>query len=241
MKKLAIAIPTYNEKDNIVELVEKIKIIVKSLPIDTTIIIIDDNSPDGTGKIADNLSHKYTHKSFSVSVIHRKGKLGLASAYIEAFSLALKNKFDYILSMDADLSHNPKYIPVFIKKSKDYDLIIGSRNIQGGKVENWSFIRNIMSKGGSLYARTILNVPIKDFTGGYNLFSQKALRSIDIKSIKSEGYSFQIEMKYRIVKKRLRFCEIPIIFPDRKRGKAKMNKNIFIEAIFRVWQIKFSK
>ena len=240
MKKLAIAIPTYNEKDNLKELIYEVKKVMEPIKIDTTIFIIDDNSPDGTGKIADKLSSKMKKKPFKVVVIHRKGKLGLASAYIKAFNVALENNCDYIMSMDADFSHQPKYLPHFLKHIQKYDFVIGSRNIKGGGVENWSIIRKLVSKGGSLYSRIILGVNIKDFTAGFVMYKQKVLRNIDLENLKSEGYSFAIEMKYRCVKKGFKYFEFPIIFPDRKKGKAKMSRKIFFEAMLRVWQLRFS-
>ena len=241
MKKFAIAIPTYNEKENIVPLIEKVYKVLKGVPVNTTIIIIDDNSPDGTGEIADQLSRKFDKSPFCVTVIHRKGKLGLATAYIEAFKKAIAENFNYILSMDADFSHKPEYIPDFLEKIKDYDLVIGSRNIKGGRAEDWSILRHFISKGGSLYSRIILGVDIKDFTGGFNMFKRKALEAINLDAIKSKGYSFWIEMKYKTAKKAFKFCEIPIIFPDRKFGEAKMSKKILFEALLRVWQIRFSR
>ncbi|MBN2015327.1 polyprenol monophosphomannose synthase [Candidatus Dojkabacteria bacterium] len=240
MKKLAICIPTYNEKENIERLVKAIEDVVVDIQISTTIIIIDDNSPDGTGKIADKLVERIKGNNFKIEVIHRKGKLGLASAYINAFKKAVSKNYDYILSMDADFSHKPEYIPEFIKLIEEYDLVIGSRNVKGGKVENWNLLRKFISKGGSLYSRIILGVNIKDFTGGFNMFRRQVLEDINLDSIKSEGYSFQIEMKYRTVKKGFKIIETPIIFPDREYGKAKMNKKIFFEAMIRVWQLRFS-
>lgn len=233
--------PTYNEKDTIEDLVNSIRDVLKNVEIDCTMIIIDGNSPDGTGEIADKLSQKYNNSPFQLLVIHEKEKRGLAKAYISAFEVALKKDFDYILSMDADFSHKPEYIPDFLREIKKYDLVIGSRNIKGGGVENWSILRKIISRGGSLYSRLILGVKVYDFTGGYNMFRQKALSSIGLESIKSGGYSFQIEMKYRTIKRGFSYTEIPIIFPDRTKGKSKMSKKIFFEALKRVWQLRFSK
>jgi dolichol-phosphate mannosyltransferase len=241
MEKLAICIPTYNEKDNIIPLVEKVQKEVQKAPINVTVIVIDDNSPDGTGKLADRLAAKYQKHPFIVEVIHRKGKLGLASAYMDAFKKALSEKYDYILTMDCDFSHQPKYIPIFLKEIKEYDMVIGSRNVKGGRAEDWSFLRHLISKGGSLYARTILGVPINDFTGGFNLYRYKVLKSLDFDSFISTGFSYVIEIKYQIAKKGFSFLEVPIIFPDRKKGKPKMNKKIFFEAMLRVWQIRFGK
>lgn len=240
MKKLAIATPTYNEKENITELIERIKKVVDLIGIDTTVIIIDDSSPDRTGEIADQLAKKYNRSPFKVSVIHRPSKMGLASAYRDAFKKALAEKNDYILTIDADLSHKPEYIPNLLEKIKDYDLVIGSRNVTGGGVEDWSLLRKIISKGGSLYSRIILGVNVKDFTGGFNMYRKEALERVDLDAIKSEGYSFAIEIKYRVIKAGAKFCEIPIIFPNRKRGKAKMSRKILFEAMLRVWQIRLS-
>jgi dolichol-phosphate mannosyltransferase len=241
MKKLTIATPTYNEKENITELVERTRKVVEPIGVDTTLIIIDDSSPDGTGQIADQLAEKYNKSPFKISVIHRPGKMGLASAYIDAFKKAIAEKNDYILTIDADLSHKPEYIPEFLKKIKEYDLVIGSRNIPGGAVEDWSIFRKMISKGGSLYSRLILGVNVKDFTGGFNMYRKEALERVPLAKIRSEGYSFAIEIKYRVIKAGAKFCEIPIVFPNRKRGKAKMSKKIFFEAMLRVWQIRFSK
>lgn len=240
MKKLTICIPTYNEKDNITDLIKETAKVCKETDVNTTAFIIDDNSPDGTGKIADNLAKKHNEDKFNVKVFHRKGKLGLGTAYISTFKKLSKRDFDFILSMDADFSHQPKYIPDFLDAIKEADMVIGSRNIPGGRVENWNFLRKFISKGGSLYSRIILGVNIKDFTGGFNMIRREVFDSIELDKIKSEGYSYQIELKYRIAKKGFTIKEIPIVFPDRQKGKAKMSKKIFIEAFFRVWQIRFS-
>lgn len=240
MKKLAIATPTYNEKGNITELVESIKKVLEPIDIDTTIMIIDDSSPDGTGEIADKLSKEYNASPFRVTVIHRPEKMGLASAYIDAFKKALAEKYDYILTIDADLSHKPEYIPQLLEKIKTHDLVIGSRNVAGGMSEGWTLLRKMISKGGSLYSRMILGVNVKDFTGGFNMYRREALEKVALDKIKSGGYSFAIEIKYRVIKAGAKFCEIPIVFPNRKRGKAKMSKKIFFEAMLRVWQIRLS-
>lgn len=241
MKQLVIAIPTYNEKENLESLIEEIKSVLTDIPVETTITIIDDTSPDGTGEIADALAKKFHKSPFTLQVIHRKGKQGLGSAYRDAIRLALKSRFDYFLSMDADFSHDPKYIPSFLRSIQENDLVIGSRNVKGGAVEGWSFIRKFVSKGGSLYSRIILGIGIKDLTGGYNMYTRNTLIKMNTDSMRSEGYSSQIEMKYRVVKRGLRVAEIPIVFANRKRGKAKMSTKIFLEAIFRVWIIRFQK
>jgi dolichol-phosphate mannosyltransferase len=241
MEKLTICMPTYNEKENLEQITKALYKVMKKQSYNTTLLVVDDNSPDGTGKIADKLSQKYTNDKFRVEVIHRKGKLGLASAYLRAFKKALESKSDFIMSMDADFSHQPKYVPQMLTElKKGNDVVIGSRYVKGGGVEDWSIIRQIISKGGGLYARTILGVKIKDFTGGFNLFKREALDSIDLDNIESEGYSFQIEIKYILAKQGLEITEFPIIFPDRKFGKAKMNTKIMIEALWRMWKIRFS-
>jgi len=242
MKKLAIAIPTYNEKKNIEKFIYSVKKNVSRLEnISTTLIIIDDNSPDGTGKIIDKLAKKFSKSPFQIQPIHRPKKLGLATAYIRAFKKVIEEKYDYVLTMDADFSHKPEYIKSFLDYISDYDIVIGSRNIKGGRVENWSIMRNIISKGGSLYSRVILGVNVKDFTAGFVMYKRKVLEALDFSKIKSRGYSFAIEMKYRIIKKGFTYKEFPITFPDRKFGKAKMSKKIFLEAMLRVWQLRFSK
>ncbi|MBU0976045.1 MAG: polyprenol monophosphomannose synthase [Patescibacteria group bacterium] len=241
MKRLAIAIPTYNEKDNLDGIIRDNREALSEIQIDTTIIIIDDNSPDGTGDIADKLAKEFTTSPFQVTVIHREGKLGLASAYITAFKQAIEKSYDYILTMDADFSHKPEYIPAFLEKIAANDVVIGSRNIKGGSVENWSLIRKFISKGGSFYSRTILGVNIKDFTAGFVMYKRQVLEKIGLDDIKSEGYSFAIEMKYRVAKMGFSYVEIPIVFPDRIKGKAKMSRKIFLEAFLRVWQLKFNK
>lgn len=242
MKKLAIAVPTYNEIENINEFIKAVYETAQKLKnINTTLIIIDDNSPDRTGKVVDKLMKIYKTNFFRIDPIHREKKLGLSTAYIQAFKKALRENFDYVLTMDADLSHKVEYIPTFLSLIKKYDLVIGSRNIKKGGVEDWSIIRHIISKGGSLYSRMILGVNVKDFTAGFVMYRKKVLESLDLESIKSQGYSFAIEMKYKIIKKGFTYIEFPIIFPDRKKGTAKINKKILLEALLRVWQLRFSK
>jgi len=230
--KSLVIIPTYNEVENIEKL---IGLIGSHLP-DASILVVDDNSPDGTGDVVERLMRRYSH----LDLLRRSGKLGLGTAYISGFRYALEKGFDYIFEMDADFSHNPRYLPRFLEAIKDADLVIGSRYVDGGGVENWSFLRKIISMGGSFYARTILSVPIRDLTGGFKCFRRETLESIDLDCVYSEGYSFQIEMTYRAYKNNLRIREIPIVFTERAGGKSKMSRRIFLEAIVRVWQILFS-
>jgi len=228
--RLLIIIPTYNEIENIEQLISEI---FSNSP-KADILVIDDNSPDGTGKIVENISNKNP----SVHLMKRKGKLGVASAFLEGFSWGIAKNFDAMLAMDADFSHNPVYIPSMLKEIDNADLVIGSRNIQGGGIENRTFIRNLLTKFGSIYCRMILKCPVKDFTGGYNMWRKETLEKINMSSVVSGGYSFQIEMKYKAYKKGCRIKEIPIIFPDRKKGKSKMSGNFMIKALRDVWKIK---
>ncbi|HOJ49650.1 MAG TPA: polyprenol monophosphomannose synthase [Spirochaetota bacterium] len=228
--KTLIIIPTYNESENIRPLIEEIKSI-----IDIDILIIDDNSPDGTASIVKEIQKKYSN----IFLIQRKGKLGLASAYIEGFKYAIDKEYDFVFEMDADFSHNPKYIPLFIENIKDSDLVIGSRYIKGGGVLNWSKKRLFISKGGNIYAKTILGLPIKDVTGGFKCFRVSTLKKINLELIKSEGYSFQIEINYIFYKNGFRIKEVPIIFEERREGASKMSKKIFFEAMIQVWHFRF--
>ena len=229
MKSLII-IPTYDEKENIEKLVKQIT------DLGFFILVIDDNSPDGTGEILEKL--KLSNER--LSVIHREKKLGLGTAYIQGFKWALKRDFDYIFTMDADFSHNPEYLTSFVEKLSEFDLVVGARYVKGGGVVNWPFHRKIISRCGSLYARTILGFQVKDCTSGFMGFRRKVLEKIDLDDIKSEGYGFLIEMKYRTFKLGFRIYQNPIIFVDRTAGKSKISKNIIWEAIFLVWKLKFT-
>jgi dolichol-phosphate mannosyltransferase len=230
--KTLIIIPTYNEIENIQRLIDEIFHYVDS---HTHILVCDDNSPDGTGELVDVISQNNPR----VHVIHRPKKMGLGTAYVTGFKYALENGYDVVFEMDSDFSHDPKYLPIFQQEIEKYDAVIGSRYIEGGGVLNWGLGRKILSRGGSLYARLILGVPVRDLTGGYNCWRRAVLEAIDINSIKSDGYSFQIEMKYKAYLKGFRLKEIPIIFEDRYLGKSKMNKKIVLEAIYRVLLLKF--
>ena len=232
MKTLIIS-PTYNEHKNISDLISKIKNVNNKYHI----LIIDDNSPDGTGKIVEDIMTKYDN----VFLIKRKGKLGLGTAYCEGFNWAINNKYDTIIQMDADLSHNPKDIPKLIAELKNADLIIGSRYIDGVNVINWPISRLLLSYFANVYARLIIGLNIKDLTGGFKCYNRMALQNIDISSIKSEGYSFQIELNFLVWINGFKLKEIPIVFTDRTIGESKMNKSIIIEAIFIVPKLFFKK
>ncbi len=231
MPRTLIVTPTYNEKENLPRFVEAVR---ATLPA-ADLIVVDDNSPDGTGKVADGLAAADPQ----VRVVHRPAKRGLGTAYVEAFTTGLREGYERFFEMDADLSHDVRYLPAFVRALDDgFDAVIGSRNIPGGGVEGWGPTRHFISKGGSLYSRTILGLPIMDLTSGFKAFSRRALESIDLASIRSNGYSFQIEMTFRLVRKGMRVKEVPIVFVDRRAGHSKMSRTIFAEAMGMVWKLR---
>ncbi|MBR59377.1 MAG: dolichyl-phosphate beta-D-mannosyltransferase [Myxococcales bacterium] len=231
MKPLIVT-PTYNEADNINRLFEGIFSVVP----DIHVLVVDDNSPDGTGAIADERAASDPR----VHVLHREGKLGLGTAYIAGFKWALERDYTHIFEMDADLSHQPKYLPDFLKKAEDHQLVLGSRALPGGGTEGWGMGRKVLSRGGTLYTRTILWLPYTDLTGGFKCFHREVLESIDLDSVQSEGYAFQIELTWRAHRRGFKVGEVPIIFPDRTLGNSKMSKNIFWEAVTMVWKLRFA-
>tara|TARA_A100001015_G_scaffold163737_1_gene182025 strand:+ start:851 stop:1567 length:717 start_codon:yes stop_codon:yes gene_type:complete len=231
--KIFVITPTYNEKKNIQELIEKIYNVNNQI----NILVVDDNSPDGTHKIVENL--KKTYKN--LHLLKRLKKDGLGSAYIAGMKYALKEDADIIIQMDADMSHDPESINDLLNKSKNYDLVIGSRYIAGINVVNWPIHRLIISYGANLYSRIVTGLPIKDATGGFKCWKREVLENINIHSIQSQGYSFQIEMTYRAWLKKYKICEVPIIFIDRTVGQSKMNKEIMIEAFFMIPKLRFFK
>lgn len=229
--KPIIIIPTYNEEENIENLILEIKKTLENY--DYSILIVDDNSKDKTRQIVE----KYVDNK-SLYLLKRQGKLGLASTYTDGIRFSIDKGFDCFIEMDADFSHNPKYLPIMLEKLRENDVVIGSRNIKGGGVSGWSLIRNIISKGGSLYSRLILSCPIKDLTGGFNGWKKSVIDDIGLDNIVSKGYCFQIEMKYRAHKLGYKIIEFPILFEDRKFGKSKMSKSIFFEALINVFKIR---
>ncbi len=230
MKKLII-IPTYNERENIKELVPEIL----NMEYNFHILIVDDNSPDGTGEEADKMSEEKER----VHVLHRKKKEGLAKAYIAGFKWALKRDFDIVFEMDADGSHAPEALPLFLEKIKNYDLVIGSRSLDGKlSVVNWDLKRVLLSIAGSFYARIVTGVDVSDATTGFKCFRRKVLETLDFDKICSEGYSFQIEMNWRVKKSGFRIGEVPIVFNERRHGKSKMRGNIVKEALWVLWKMK---
>lgn len=228
-----IIIPTYNELENIGPITQAI---FENLP-ETDILIVDDNSPDGTGKKADELAAADSR----IQVMHREGKQGLGKAYLAGFKWALERPYKFIFEMDADFSHDPKRLPAFLEAAKDgADLVLGSRYVDGGGTVNWGLSRKIISRGGSLYARTILGIPINDVTGGFKCFRREVLEGIGLDEVMSVGYSFQVELNYRAVRRGFKVREIPITFEDRKVGKSKMSRKIFLEAMTMVWKLRLS-
>ena len=232
-EKILVCIPTYNEKENIEQIVPAV---LEQVPT-ANVLIIDDNSPDGTGVLADGLASRDRR----VHVLHRQGKEGLGKAYIAGFKWGMDRGYDYLIEFDADFSHNPRYLPEMIDRLGKTDVVIGSRRVPGGGVENWSWPRRLISQCGSIYARTVLGVPIYDLTGGFNGFTVPALQAIDFESVTATGYMFQIEIKYRAVKRGLTIIEMPIVFPDRIRGTSKMSGRIFGEALLAVIKLRLSK
>ena len=227
-----IIIPTYNERDNVEKLLE----LITQTDHEAHVLIVDDNSPDRTYEVIEGLMQaKYPGK---LHLLKRAGKLGLGTAYIAGFKWALARDYDYIFEMDADFSHDPKYLPDFLTAIKTHDLVLGSRYVPGGGVKNWGLVRKFISQGGSFYARTILGLPLRDLTGGFKCFRREVLAAIDLDNIKSNGYSFQIEMTYRASRKGFRIAETPIVFEDRQVGQSKMSRKIFFEAVLMVWRLR---
>jgi dolichol-phosphate mannosyltransferase len=232
--KVLITIPTLNESENIEDLINSI--FESTMPDQVNILVVDDNSPDGTASIVKNLIiGKYKNKLF---LLERDAKKGIASAYIAGFRWGLAKDYDLFGEMDADFSHNPKYLPGMIDISEKYDFVIGSRYIGAGGMPDWGFIRKLISWGGSLYSRLILGIPIKDLTGGFNLWKRNILEKIDLDNIVSKGFLFQVELKFRAYKLKFNFMEFPIVFKNRAKGKSKMSFLIFLEAILNVWKLK---
>lgn len=229
MKNLVI-IPTYNERENIAPLVSDIR---RHLP-SVDILVVDDNSPDKTQDVVREIQTRDPH----VHLLARRGKEGLGKAYIAGFKWGLENGFEGLCEMDADFSHRPEDLVKILAALEGHDFVVGSRWIRGGATANWSLSRKIISRGGSFYARQILRYPLRDWTGGFNAWKAGTLRKIDLDLVKSEGYSFQIELKYRALRNGLNGVEIPILFEDRRAGQSKMSSGIVIEALRRVWSMR---
>ena len=231
-----IVLPTYNERDNLQHALERIREVADGHDLQLHTLIVDDDSPDGTGELADRLAGQYP----DVEVLHRAGKEGLGKAYLAGFRHALAAGADLLFEMDADLSHDASYLPHFVALiDQGADLVLGSRYVRGGGVENWTLSRRFISRGGCLYAQAVLGLPYHDLTGGFKCFRRKVLEAIDLGSVGSSGYAFQIELTYRAVKRGFSVQEVPITFVDRRVGKSKMSRAIVLEALWRVWGIRF--
>jgi len=233
MNAVLVIVPTYNERDNLPQIVAAVH---EHLP-EADLLVVDDNSPDGTGQVADQIAQRDAR----VSVLHRSGKLGLGTAYIAGFKWALSRDYQFVFEMDCDFSHDPKYLPALLARARaGADLVLGSRYVEGGGTVNWGPLRKLISRGGSLYARTILGVAVRDLTGGFKCFRRPLLEAVDLDSVSAQGYGFQIEMTYRAIKHGFRVEEVPIVFVDRRVGQSKMSKKIFLEALTLVWKLRLS-
>jgi dolichol-phosphate mannosyltransferase len=230
--RAVVCLPTYDEKDNVGPITEAI---LTAAP-EVDVLVIDDNSPDGTGQLADAIARREPR----VHVLHRQGKEGLGKAYLAGFAWALQRGYDLVLEMDADFSHNPRYLPQLLALARESDLVLGSRNVRGGGTVNWGLGRKLLSRGGSFYARTILGLPVRDLTGGFKCFRREVLEAIDLTSVQCTGYAFQIELTYRAVRKGFRVRELPIVFEERRVGQSKMSRRIVLEAVSKVWSIRRS-
>jgi dolichol-phosphate mannosyltransferase len=231
MTRTLIVTPTYNEQANLETFVARVR---EAAPM-ADILVVDDASPDGTGALADAIAAR----DRQVRVMHRAGKLGLGTAYVEGFRRGMSEGYDRFVEMDADLSHDPRYLADFFGAlDLGVDVVVGSRNVPGGRVEGWGPLRTFVSKGGSLYARLVLGVGMRDLTTGYKAFTRAALNAIQFESVRSNGYCFQIEMTYRALRRGLRVVEVPIVFVDRRAGQSKMSSRIFREAVTMVWHMR---
>jgi len=226
-----VIVPTYNERANLEELVEKIQLHAPDLHI----LVVDDNSPDGTGALADELSRKYPEQLF---VMHRAQKEGLGKAYVDGFNEVLKKDYEYILQMDADMSHDPAHLPRFFEQIADHDLVVGSRYLQGISVVNWDLKRLILSKLATNYVRFVTRLPFTDATSGFKCWRRQALESIGFEQAFSSGYVFLVEMKYKAFRKGFRLTEVPIVFVERKSGNSKLDGRIIREAILGILKLR---
>ena len=229
-----LVLPTYDEAGNIERIVEAV---LAKLPPTARVLIVDDNSPDGTGEIADRIAAREQR----VATIHRPRKEGLGPAYIEGFRRALADGAELVLEMDADFSHDPAYLPRLLEAASRADLVIGSRYVAGGGVTDWGVARRLISRGGSAYARFVLGLSVRDLTGGFKCFRREVLEAIDLDSIRSRGYAFQVETTYRAIRRGFDVVEVPIVFRDRRVGSSKMGRSIVTEAIWRTPALRFTR
>lgn len=233
MKKVLVIIPTYNESENILNLIPEVLNYTDS-GCEWNVLVVDDNSPDGTASLVKSLNNPHVY------IIERERKMGLGTAYVRGFKFAIENGFDYVFEMDADFSHDPKYLPGFVDLiEKGYDLVVGSRYINGISVVNWPIGRLFLSYYANIYTRLVTGLKVKDTTAGFMCYRVTALSQIDLEKVKSNGYSFQIEMKFKFYKKGFKITETPILFIDRRAGSSKMSRKVVYEAYFMVWKLKF--
>jgi dolichol-phosphate mannosyltransferase len=232
-RRAVICLPTYNEKDNLAPIVAAIHASVPQVDV----LVVDDSSPDGTGALADGLAARDPR----VKVLHRAGKEGLGKAYLAAFAWALERGYGLVLEMDADFSHDPAHLPAILEAARDADLVLGSRYVPGGGTVNWGLGRKVVSRGGSMYARAVLGVRVRDLTGGFKCFRREVLEAIDLATVECTGYAFQIELTYRALLRGFKVREVPIVFQDRRVGQSKMSKGIVVEAMRKVWSMRFSR
>jgi dolichol-phosphate mannosyltransferase len=233
MTTALVCIPTYNERENLEGIVQA----VLAADARTEVLVVDDNSPDGTGGLADALCAREPR----VHVLHRAKKEGLGRAYLAAFGWALARPYAYVVEMDADWSHPPRYLPELLDRAEaGADLVLGSRYVPGGGTVNWGWLRRFISQGGSLYARVVLGLAVRDLTGGFKCFRRRVLESIDLAAVHSTGYAFQIELTYRTLRNGFRVEEMPIVFEDRRVGQSKMSRRIVVEALTMVWKLRFT-
>jgi dolichol-phosphate mannosyltransferase len=233
--RIWLVIPTYNEAENVGPIVHAVAAeMTKIAPGEHRILIVDDNSPDGTGRLADELASQLE----TVEVMHRSAKDGLGRAYIAGFEHALASGAELVIEMDADFSHDPEHLGALIAASDDADLVLGSRYVPGGAVRNWGVLRKLISRGGSMYARTVLGIGVHDLTGGFKCIRRAVLETIDLKSLRADGYVFQIEVTYRAIRSGFSVCEVPILFVDRRAGTSKMSGMIALEAMLLVPRLR---
>ncbi len=228
-QKTLVIVPTYNERDNLPPLIQRLM----ALPVVVEVLVVDDNSPDGTGRVADAIAAKNP----MVYVLHRQEKDGLGRAYCAGFAWALQRDYEFIFEMDGDFSHNPDDIPAFLNAAQDADLVLGSRYCNGIRVINWPLKRLMLSMSAGKYVRAVTGMPVSDPTGGYKCFRRRALMSLNLDAVRSNGYSFQVELTHRIWMQDMKIVEVPIIFTDRFQGSSKMSRKIVWEAFWMVWRL----
>ena len=224
--QILVIIPTFNELESLPVILDRVR---ESVP-EAHVLVTDDNSPDGTGRLAD----EFAHRDPNIHVMHRLGKEGLGAAYLAGFAWALQQGYDVVVEMDADGSHQPEQLPRLLEALRDADLVLGSRWVQGGGTVNWPKSRQFLSKGGSLYTRVLLGIPLRDVTGGYRAFRADALRKLDLHEVASQGYCFQVDLAWRASQRNLKVIEVPITFVERTAGSSKMSQKIVVEALWRV-------